>query len=235
MRPISDRFTTTVRTLVIAELVVYLFYVLARDARPFMETHLALGPRFFAGEIWQPFTSLFTTLSFLGFLFSAVGLWYVGTGIEQSRGRARFLVLFFGGGVLANLAIAGAWYLRGYGPVPFVDGCSFSVISLFVAFARIHAYQQVQFWPTTLMVQARYLLLIMLGLSVAIISAQRDWHLLAGLAVAVIVGFFGAAPGGLTAIRTFLAHARDISRARRLRRRFGVIDGGGRRPKKYVN
>ena len=69
----------------------------------------------------------------------------------------------------------------------------------------------------------------------AIISAQGDWHLLAGLAVAVIVGFFGAAPGGLTAIRTFLAQARDISRARRLRRRFGVIEGGERRPKKYVN
>ena len=68
MRPISARFTTTVKTLVIAELVVYLFYVLARDARPFMLTHLALGPRFFAGEVWQPFTSLFTTPQFSGLL-----------------------------------------------------------------------------------------------------------------------------------------------------------------------
>ena len=95
-------------------------------------------------------------------------------------------------------------------------------------------YQQVQFWPTTLMVQARYLLLIMLGLSVAIISAQRDWHLLAGLAVAVIVGFFGAAPGGLTAIRTFLASAGHLAGAAAATG-FGAIEGGERRPKKYVN
>ena len=84
------------------------------------------------------------------------------------------------------------------------------------------------------MVQARYLVLILVGFPGAS-SRARDWHLLAGLAVAVIVGFFGAAPGGLTAIRTALAQARDIARARRLRRRFGVIEGGGRRPKKYVN
>jgi membrane associated rhomboid family serine protease len=235
MGRITDRFTTSVKTVVIAVLVIYLFYVLARNARPFMEAHLALGPAFFAGEIWQPITSLFTHFSFLGFLFTVVGLWYVGSAIEQTRGSRRFLTLFFVGGILSNLAIAGTWKLRGYGTVPFVDGCSFSVIALFVAFARIYAYQQVQFWPTTLMVQARHLVLIMIGLSAAIISAQRDWHLLAGLLVAVIVGFFGAAPGGLTAIRTFLANARDLSRARRLRRRFGVIEGGERRPKKYVN
>jgi glycerol kinase len=58
---------------------------------------------------------------------------------------------------------------------------------------------------------------------------------LAGLAVAVAVGFFGAASGGFTELRTFFAQARDVAKARRMRRRFGVIEGGGRRPKKYVN
>jgi membrane associated rhomboid family serine protease len=236
MRSITDRLTTTVRALVLANVGVYLFYVFARSARPFMEMHLALGPRLFAGELWQPVTSLFVHLDFIGFLFSMIGLWYVGMGIELGRGPGRATALFFGSGVLANLAVAGAWLLRGFGPVPFADGCSFAVMAMCVAFARIYGRQPIQFWPTTLMVQARYLILMMVGLSVLIIVAQANWPALAGLAVAIVVGFFGAGPGGMSEIRTFFAQARDISRARRLRRRFGVIEGGGRRPpKKYVN
>jgi len=77
---------------------------------------------------------------------------------------------------------------------------------------------------------------IMIGLSAATFAAQQDWHLLAGLPVAVVAGYFGAGPGGLSALRTFLANARDAARARRVRRRFGVIEGGERPPKKkYVN
>jgi membrane associated rhomboid family serine protease len=236
LRRITDRMTTTVKAFVIADIVIYLFYVLAPNVRGFVEAHLVLGPRLFAGEIWQPLTSLFTHITFLGFLFSVIGLWFVGSAIEQLRGPRRFLLLALGGGVLTNLAIAGAWYLRGYGPIPFNDGCSFAVIALFVAFTRMYARQPVQFWPLTLTLQARYMGLIMVGLAAVVFAAQGDWHLLAGLPVAVAVGYFGAGPGGLAALRTLFANARDGARARKLRRRFGVIDGGERPPKKkYVN
>jgi membrane associated rhomboid family serine protease len=235
MGRISERLTATVKALVLVELVIYLFYVLAPNVRVFMETHLALGPRFFGGELWQPFTSLFTHISFLGFLFNIIGLWYVGGFIERETGRVRFLGLFLIGGVLANLAVAGAWHLRGYGRIPFDDGCPFSVIALCMAFARIYGRHPVQFWPTTLMVQARWVILIIIGLGAASISAQHDWHLLAGLAVAIIVGYFGAGPGGLTALRGFFANARAVAKVRRTRRRFGVIQGGDRPSKKYMN
>src|SRR5262249_2866083 len=138
--------------------------------------------------VWQPVTSLFTHITFLGFLFSIIGLWFVGSVIEQLRGARRFLAVFFVSGVLSNLAIAGAWRLRGYGPIPFTDGCSFVVIALFVAFTRAYGRQPVQFWPTTLTIQARYMALIMIGLAAAVFAAQKDWHLMAGLVVAVAVG-----------------------------------------------
>ena len=84
------------------------------------------------------------------------------------------------------------------------------------------------------MVQARHMVLVMAGIAALVTIAQGNWPWLAGLC-AIAVGFFGAAPGGWSTLRTFFANARDISKSRRLRRRFGVIDGGERGPKKYVN
>src|SRR6476620_9927859 len=158
MRRISGRLTATIKALVLINLCVYLFYVFARDWRPFFESHLALGP-------------------------------------------GRTSVLFFTAGVLSNLVIAGVWGLRGFGPVPFVDGCSFSVMALFVAFARMYGRQPVQFWPTTLMVQARYMVLGLAGIAALVTIAQGNWPWLAGLFVAIAVGFFGGAPGGWSTLR----------------------------------
>ena len=108
-------------------------------------------------------------------------------------------------------------------------------MALFVAFARMYGRQPVAFWPTTLMVQARYMVLGLAGIAALVTIAQGNWPWLAGLFVAIAVGFFGGAPGGWSTLRTFFANARDISKSRRLRRRFGVIDGGDRPSKKYVN
>jgi membrane associated rhomboid family serine protease len=235
MRRVTGRLTATIRTLFLINLGVYLFYVFARDYRPFFQQHLTLGPGFFAGELWQPFTSLFVHLDFVGFVLTAIGLWFVGSTVERTHGARRCSALFFGAGVLANLAVAGVTWLRGGGPTPFVDGCSLSVMALFVAFARVYGRQPVQFWPTTLMVQARHMVMMLAGLAALITLAQHNWPMLAGLAVALAVGYFGGAPGGWRALMTFFANARDLSKARRLRRRFGVIDGGDRPSKKYVN
>jgi membrane associated rhomboid family serine protease len=235
LRRFTDRLTPTVKTIVIADVAIYLFYVLVRQSRPFMESHLALGPRFFAGELWQPLTSLFVHLDFLGFLFTMIGLWFVGGFIEKTQGSRRCFGLFLAGGVLANLAIAGVYRLLGSAPVSYDDGGSFGVVALFVAFARIFGREPVQLWLTNFAIQARYLVLILLGWQAAASLARGNWAALAGLAVAIVVGYFGAAPGGMTALRTFFAQARDVAKVRRLRRRFGVIEGGERRPKKYVN
>ena len=107
--------TATIKTLVLINLCVYLFYVFARDWRPFVEGHLALGPAFFKGEIWQPLTSLFVHLDFVGFVLTTIGLWFVGTAIDRRGGRGARRCCSSPRDC-ANLAIAGVWRLRGFGP-----------------------------------------------------------------------------------------------------------------------
>jgi membrane associated rhomboid family serine protease len=234
LRRITGRLTTTIKTLVLINFCVYLFYVFARNYRGFFIQHLALGPGFFAGEIWQPVTSLFVHLDFIGFVLNTIGLWYAGVAIERTVGARRCTALYFAGGLLANLTIAGTWWLRGFGTIPFVDGCAFRHDGLFVAFARLYGRQPIQFWPTTLMVQARYLCLILVGIAQpscwrkVICRGWRVWP--------------SRSPSGSSARRRAAGDPAYLLRERArhldgppLRRRFGVIEGGERRSKKYVN
>jgi membrane associated rhomboid family serine protease len=235
LRPLTNRLTPTVKALIIADTVIYLFFVVVRESRAFIVTHLALTERFFGGELWQPVTSLFVHLDFLGFLFGMIGLWFVGSFIEKTQGTRRCAGLFFAAGVLANLAIAGTFRALRADALVYDDGTSFGTLALFVAFGRLYGRQPAQVWPIPISIQARYLVMILIGFMVASFLTRGDWPHLVGLAVAILVGYFGAAGGGLAELRSSLAHARDLVKARRLRRRFGVIDGGGRRSKKYVN
>jgi membrane associated rhomboid family serine protease len=235
-RRVNDYLTPTVKAVVIVDTAIFLFFVLVRQSRTFIATHLALGARLFAGELWQPITSLFVHLDFFNFLINLVGLWSVGSTIDRARGRGRFLTLFFGTGVLANLVIAAFYWHREAPPVVFHDGGMFAVVALFVANARIFGRQPAQLWPIPIFLQARYVTLIIIGFLTLSFVTQGRRDMLAALAVTVAFSYFAAAAGGMTELRTFFANARDAAKVRRHRRRFGVIQGGDRPPKKkYVN
>lgn len=231
-QPLADRLTPAIKTLVIVDALLYALYVFVRDVRPNMIAHLAVGPALFAGEVWQPVTALFVHFDVLGFIFNVIGLWFVGAFIERTQGTRRFLILFFGAGILANLAIAVVNHLRVYqAGYPF-DGCSLAVLALFTAFGRIYGRQPTQVLGGLFM-QARYLALILVGWSVVASLLRGDWALLAGTLVAAAVGYLGGAPGGVRELY-------DLFRARRLRRRYHVLDGGApprarTNPKKYWN
>lgn len=219
--PVLQRLTPAIKALVIADALVYLFYVFVKPAREPIAMHLALGPRLFHGELWQPVTALFVHSDFLSFVFNLIGLWFVGAFIEGTQGMRRFLVLFFSAGILSNLAIATVSRLSGSGMV--YDGSSLAVLALFVAFGRIYGRQPTQVLGRLFM-QARTLALIFVGFS--IVSdvfqgmATGDWGRLAGTIVTAIVGYVAA--GSLS---QFL----DFFRLRRLRRRYRVIEGGASR------
>jgi len=110
LRPVAQRLSPTIRTLVVALAVPWLFYVLVEPARGLMDDYLALGPRVMKGWVWQIVTALFVDRSPLGVL-NLLGLWFVGAAIERTLGRRRFLVVFFAPGLAANLAVAllSAW------------------------------------------------------------------------------------------------------------------------------
>jgi membrane associated rhomboid family serine protease len=228
-RPITERLTPVIKGLVLATAFVYAVYVFYRGARPFLEGHVAIGTRFFHGELWQPFTSLFVHVDPLMFFLDLLGIWFTGAQLEHVQGTRRFLTMFFAAGVLSNLALAGVARLM----VPNLDmpgaysyGMSFAVLALFVAFSRIFDRTQAQILGG-LVVQARYIGIVFVAWFAISSLVQRRWEGVAATAVAAIVGFFGAAPGGLAAISSRL-------KARRGRRRYRVLEGG-RPSKKYLN
>src|SRR4051812_23541132 len=89
MRPITERLSPVIKFLVIADALLYAFYIFVEKAQPFFDQHLALTLATLSGEAWQPLTSLFVHVRFITFLFNVIGLWFVGATIEHQVGTRR--------------------------------------------------------------------------------------------------------------------------------------------------
>jgi membrane associated rhomboid family serine protease len=224
-RSIIGRLSSAIKALIVAETVIFAFFLLAIPLRPVMAAHLALGPRLFAGEYWQLATSLFLHIDPNRFLYSVLGIWWAGSDVERAHGTRRMLALFFVAGILANLAFAVVSRALLGEVMPF-GGASLAVLALFVAFGRIYGRTMVNLFGV-FAVQARYIAIAFVGWDVVFALAAVNWAELAGIAVATLVGYLLAVPGALDSFW-------DGLKVRRLRRRYRVIDGG-RPPKKYVN
>ena len=218
-RPLTDRLTPAIKALVIADAVLFAFYIFVREVRgPFME-HLALGPGFLGGQLWQPVTSLFVHFDVLGFIFNLIGLWFVGAFIERTTGTRKFLQLFLGAGIFANIAIATVAHFSTYRAGAVFDGASYAVLALFVAFGRMYGRSPTQVLGG-LFIQARYLALILVAWSVIADLMRADWPGLAGSLTATAAGYF-ISGGRIREIVQFLR-----ARTRSTTRRYRVIDGG---------
>jgi membrane associated rhomboid family serine protease len=227
LRPFTERLSPTLRNLVVAESVLFGLYIMAAPLRDPIADHLALGPRVLAGELWQPLTSLFVHTELWNFFFSMVGLWFVGATIERIFGRRRFLLLFFATGLAANLVVAGFIVLLGMGVRN--AGCGDSVLALFVALGVAYGRAPVRVWGQ-LVLQARVLAWIFVGMSVLSLVLQQAWPILAGTLVAQGLAYV-LAGGKIGPIVQILASLR-----RKQRRVFQVLEGGrGKAGKKYVN
>jgi membrane associated rhomboid family serine protease len=229
-RPITDRLTPVIKGLILTMAVVYAVYVFIREARPLIETHLAIGTRLFRGEVWQPLTSMFVHVDPLLFVVDLVGIWFTGAQLERVQGTRRFLTMFFLAGVLSNLTIAGLSRLRMAGldvDVAFTTGSAFAVLAMFVAFGRIYDRTPTQILGG-LVLQSRNMAIFFVGWFALAALFRQSWSELAATVVASAVGFLGAAPGGWDAIKKRL-------KVRRMRRRYRVLEGGNRPTKKYLN
>jgi membrane associated rhomboid family serine protease len=227
MRPIADRLSPAIRNLVVAQAVLFALYVMATGLRMPISAHLALGPLVASGELWQPVTSLFVHLEWWSFVFDIIGLWFVGATIEQVLGRRRFLILFFGTGILANIAVALAMAALEWSG--FYAGCGDAVLALFVALGVIYGPTQVRVLGP-LVLQARVLTAILVGLSVVGALSQAAWPALAGTLVAVVAGYLLSGGRG-NFIAAWLGRF-----SRRRRSVLEVLEGGRtKRGNRYVN
>jgi membrane associated rhomboid family serine protease len=225
IQPIAARLTPAVKALVVVNALLFFFFLFVQAARAPMIAHLALGPGFLRGELWQPVTALFFNFKPLDFIFDIIGLWFVGGSLESIQGTKRFVFLFLAGGVLANLAIGLVQFVS---PIAPFAGCSLAVLAALVALGRIYGREQLRlFGSFTLQARVLALAFVVWGV-VASLWPPPSWPLLAGTLVATAVGYLAAAPRGLRELY-------DIVRARRLRRRYRVLEGGasrrGRTPK----
>jgi len=232
-RSIIGRLSPAIKALLAVETVLFAFFLVAIPLRPVMAAHVALGPRFFAGEYWQLLTSLFLHLDPYRvlypdpnrFLFSVIGIWWAGSDVEKAQGTRRMLVLFFAAGILANLTFAVVSRALLGDVIPF-GGATLAVLALFTAYGRIYGRMQVNLFGV-FAVQARYIAIAFVAWDVVFALAAVNWPELAGVGMAALIGYLLAVPGALESLW-------DGLKVRRLRRRYRVIDGG-RPPKKYVN
>jgi membrane associated rhomboid family serine protease len=227
MRPLTERLSPLIRNLVVAQTVVFVLFIMATPLREWMKSNLALGPLRGVGKLWQPFTALFIHLDPWNFLFDMIGLWFVGATIEKSMGRLRFLLLFFGCGLASNLVGGLLMFLLDY-PSLF-SGCGDSILALFIAFAVLYGRSQVRVFGQ-LVLQARVLTAILVGISLMVALIHAAWPSLAATLVAVILGYF-ISGGRWKDVSDF------VTRLRRGKKTgFQILDGGrARSGKKYMN
>jgi membrane associated rhomboid family serine protease len=229
-RPLVEKLTPTVRALVIAVTLGYLFFVFTPPLNDWMLAHLFLGPGLFRGEIWQPITALFLTTHFTSWFFTVIGLWWVGAFIERSRGQRFFIRLLLGAGVAANLVAAAVSLIPGAGGIGVrSDGAAFALTAVFVAFARIYGARPAQIWGA-LNMRADYFTWILIGFSLLVALINADWAGLAAELTAIAVAL--VATGGWAQLR---ARWRAGPGPGRGRARYQVIDGGKRGKPNILN
>src|ERR1051325_9451740 len=61
---------------------------------------------FFAGRVWTPLTYTFLNPQPFSLLFSLLGLWLIGSALEQAWGTRRFLTFYFATGALGAIGTA---------------------------------------------------------------------------------------------------------------------------------
>lgn len=226
MRPITERLSPTIRTLVIIQALMFGLYVMAPPLQERMRAHLVLGPLVLAGELWQVVTSLFVSIDLWNFFFSMLGLWFAGASVERVLGRRRFLLLFFVTGIVANLAAAGV--MAALGMVVMNPGSGDSVLAIFVALGVIYGKAPLRVFGQ-LALQARYLAWIFVGMAVLSSLLQGVWPLLAAVVCSQTVAYFLSGGKLSTVLALF-------GRLRKPRGPLQVLEGGrGRGGKKYVN
>jgi membrane associated rhomboid family serine protease len=226
LRPFTERLSPTIRNIVVVDAVLFALYVMAEPLRAPLADHLALGSRIMAGEVWQPLTALFVHTGFLYFFFNMLGLWFVGATIERIYGQRRFLLIFFGTGLLANLVLTAAIAVQ----IPLAgEGCGNSVLALFVALGVAYGRTPIRVWGQ-LVLQARVLAWIFIGMSVISLLVQGAWIYLLSTLTAVALAYV-LAGGKLGPLLGFFARL-----GRKPRSALGVLEGGrGKGGKRYLN
>ena len=130
-----------------------------------VERWLALTPSALAlGYVWQFITFQFLHVTILHLLGNLLGLWFFGRFVENVLGTKRFLIAYFGSGVLGGLLQCVLMLLFPGHFVPFVFGASAGEMGIFAIFCRLEAGSEIG-WNFILPIRAEILLWITAAIS----------------------------------------------------------------------
>ena len=131
----------------------------------FVDGLLALTPLALThGYLWQFITFQFLHVDILHLLGNLLGLWFFGRFVEGVLGKQRFLVAYFGSGVVGGLFQCILMLVFPNHFAPFVFGASAGVMGIFAIFAQMQADTEIR-WNFILPIRADVLLWITAGIS----------------------------------------------------------------------
>ncbi|HEX5220491.1 MAG TPA: rhomboid family intramembrane serine protease, partial [Verrucomicrobiae bacterium] len=103
-----------------------------------IERWLALTPlALLSGYVWQFLTFQFLHVDLWHLVGNLLGLWFIGRAVENMLGRKRFLIAYFGSGVVGGLLQCALMVMFPNHFVPFVFGASAGVMGIFAIFCRL--------------------------------------------------------------------------------------------------
>ncbi len=140
----------------------------------------------FSGKIWQFFTYLFIHGGLMHLFSNMLGLYFFGNELEARLGRQRFLLLYFGAGLLGGLG----WLILSSRSDAVCIGASGAVFGIIGAFAAIYPHRQITllvFFILPVTLTARTLALIFGGVSLLLLRSNAGGiahaaHLAGGVA-----------------------------------------------------
>lgn len=128
-----------------------------------------------SGWIWQLLTFQFLHGSTLHLIFNLLGLWFLGRSVEQVLGRSRFVLAYFGSGIVGGVLQSVLMWAFPALYAGYVVGASAGILGILTVFCLLHADATFRLY-LLIPVSARVLLYITAGVELffTLVPSHRD-------------------------------------------------------------
>jgi membrane associated rhomboid family serine protease len=170
-------FRGAVRQIIIGSTAIYVVILLLMAFKPLIgQTVLALGildpAHIRAGWVWQFGTYAFMYVDPLDFVLSLVGIYFLGTAVEERIGKAAFYGLFFGSLVLSGVAgfVLSLTHIVAQGPALGSGAAANAILMVFFLFNR---GAPIMLFPIPIQIPVKWIVLGVAGIETAYLLLSR--------------------------------------------------------------
>ncbi len=157
---------------------------LATLAAPVLRVFLGLQPASFLSSPWTIVTNMFVHGNFWHIIFNMLSLYFLGTYLLRLVGEGKFLLTYFGGGILGNILFIFLWPP----PLPGI-GASGAVYSLGGALMMMRPTLKVYLFPIPVPIPL-WVAIIVSFLIISFLPGVAWQAHLGGLVFGLVAGYF---------------------------------------------